>query len=109
MTIITTITTIIFILVLRSVEFADIRMNFSTLHLLSKLGGQVLLNCDEMRAGTEWWMMMMMMISELSLSEKNTGLFGSFSQHGGGGIFPNPKTFVILPSKFWHAKIFLRC
>ena len=27
----------------------------------------------------------------------------------GGGVFPNPKTFVILPSNFWHAKVFLRC
>ena len=28
--------------------------------------------------------------------KKNTGLFGIFSQHG-GGVFPIPKTFVILP------------
>ena len=29
--------------------------------------------------------------------EKNTELFGNFSQHGGGGGLLNPKTFVILP------------
>ena len=29
--------------------------------------------------------------------KKNTGLFGNFSQHGGWGVFPIPKTFVILP------------
>ena len=29
-----------------------------------------------------------------SLSEKNTGFFGSFS-HTGGGVSQNPKTFVI--------------
>ena len=32
-------------------------------------------------------------------SKKNTGLFGNFSQHGGRGIFPIPKTFVNLPSQ----------
>ena len=27
----------------------------------------------------------------------------------GGRVLLNPKTFVILPSNFWHAKIILRC
>ena len=30
---------------------------------------------------------------------KKTILFGNYSQHG-GGVFPNPKTFVNLPSIF---------
>ena len=40
--------------------------------------------------------------------EKNTTLFGNFSQHG-GGVFPIPKTFVNLPSIFLYAKFILRC
>ena len=39
---------------------------------------------------------------------KKTILFGNFSQHG-GGVFPNPKTFVNLPSIFLYAKFILRC
>ena len=38
-----------------------------------------------------------------SQKEKTT-LFGKFSQHG-GGVFPNPKTFVNLPSIFLYAKL----
>ena len=34
---------------------------------------------------------------------KKTILFGNFSQNG-GGVFPNPKTFVNLPSIFLYAK-----
>ena len=41
--------------------------------------------------------------------KKNMGLFGSFSHTRGGGVLLNPKTFVIWPSNFWHAKIILRC
>ena len=41
-------------------------------------------------------------------SQKKTTLFGKFSQHG-GGVFPNPKTFVNLPSIFLYAKFILRC
>ena len=41
-------------------------------------------------------------------SKKKTILFGNFSQHG-GGVFPNPKTFVNLPSIFLYAKFILRC
>ena len=40
--------------------------------------------------------------------KENTGLFGNFSQHG-GGVFPILKTFVNLPSNFWYAKFILRC
>ena len=40
--------------------------------------------------------------------KKKTTLFGKFSQHG-GGVFPNPKTFVNLPSIFLYAKFILRC
>ena len=36
---------------------------------------------------------------------KKTILFGNFSQHGGWGVFPNPKTFVNLPSIFLYAKL----
>ena len=43
-----------------------------------------------------------------STQKKITGLFGNFSQRG-GGVFSNPKTFVNLPSYFWYAKIILRC
>ena len=43
-----------------------------------------------------------------ALSQKKTILFGNFSQHG-GGVFPNPKTFVNLPSIFLYAKFILRC
>ena len=32
----------------------------------------------------------------VSIQKKITGLFGNFSHHG-GGVFPIPKTFVILP------------
>ena len=41
--------------------------------------------------------------------KKKTILFGNFSQHGGRGVFPNPKTFVNLPSIFLYAKFILRC
>ena len=41
--------------------------------------------------------------------KEKTILFGKFSQHGGGGVFPNPKTFVNLPSIFLYAKFILRC
>ena len=37
-------------------------------------------------------------------SQKKTILFGNFSQHW-GGFFPNPKTFVNLPSIFLYAKL----
>ena len=40
---------------------------------------------------------------------RKTILFGNFSQHGGGGAFPNPKAFVNLPSIFLYAKFILRC
>ena len=40
--------------------------------------------------------------------KKKKILFGNFSQHG-GGVFPNPKTFVNLPSIFLYAKFILRC
>ena len=48
-------------------------------------------------------------ISQLELfkvrsHKKKTILFGNFSQHG-GGVFPNPKTFVNLPSIFLYAKL----
>ena len=26
-----------------------------------------------------------------------------------GGVYPNPTSFVIWPSDFWHAKFILRC
>ena len=35
--------------------------------------------------------------------------FWEFFPTWGGGGCPNPKTFVILPSHFWHAKFILRC
>ena len=35
--------------------------------------------------------------------------FWEFFPYGGGRVSPNPKTFVIWPSNFWHAKIILRC
>ena len=41
--------------------------------------------------------------------KKKTISFGNFTQHGGGGVFPNPKTFVNLPSIFLYAKFILRC
>ena len=40
--------------------------------------------------------------------QKNAELCGSLSQWG-WGVLLNPKTFVIRPSNFWHAKIILRC
>ena len=40
--------------------------------------------------------------------KKKTISFGNFSQQG-GGVFPNPKTFVNLPSIFLYAKFILRC
>ena len=40
-------------------------------------------------------------IVALMLSKKNTGLFGSFSQKGGGGV-PYSQNFVNLPSNVWH-------
>ena len=40
--------------------------------------------------------------------KKKTISFRIFSQHG-GGVFPNPKTFVNLPSIFLYAKFILRC
>ena len=47
---------------------------------------------------------------KVSIQKKITGFFGNFSQHGGGGrVFPNPKTFVNLPSIFLCAKFILRC
>ena len=51
------------------------------------------------------------LLSECALRDalkKKTTLFGNFSQHG-GGVFPNPKTFVNLPSIFLYAKFILRC
>ena len=39
---------------------------------------------------------------------KKYGIFWEFFPYG-GGVSPNPKTFVIWPSNFWHAKIILRC
>ena len=44
----------------------------------------------------------------LGESTKKTVFFGNFSQKG-GGVTPIPKTFVKLPSHFWHAKFILRC
>ena len=40
---------------------------------------------------------------------KKPVFFGNFSQKGGGRVTPIPKTFVKLPSHFWHAKFILRC
>ena len=42
--------------------------------------------------------------SKVRAQPKKTILFGNFSQHG-GGVFPNPKTFVNLPSIFLYAKL----
>ena len=42
------------------------------------------------------------------LSKKNNIFWEFFPTWGGGGR-PNPKTFVISPSHFWHAKFILRC
>ena len=35
--------------------------------------------------------------------------FWEFFPICGRGVAPNPKTFVISPSHFWHAKFILRC
>ena len=47
-------------------------------------------------------------LGEVRSQKKTTISFGNFSQHG-GGAFPNPKTFVNLPSIFLYAKFILRC
>ena len=47
---------------------------------------------------------MMVMLGDRS--KKIRDYLGFFPNRGG---LPNPKTFVIWPSNFWHAKIILRC
>ena len=44
-----------------------------------------------------------------ALKTKKRYHLGNFPHMGGGGIFPNPKTFVNLPSIFLYAKFILRC
>ena len=39
---------------------------------------------------------------------KKNGIFWEFFPKW-GGVTPIPKTFVQLPSHFWHAKFILRC
>ena len=41
--------------------------------------------------------------------KKKNGNFWEFFPKGVGGVTPIPKTFVKLPSHFWHAKFILRC
>ena len=43
-----------------------------------------------------------------TLSKKKRHYLGNFPNMG-GGVFPNPKTFVNLPSIFLYAKFILRC
>ena len=43
-----------------------------------------------------------------TLSKKKRHYLGIFPNMG-GGVFPNPKTFVNLPSIFLYAKFILRC
>ena len=41
---------------------------------------------------------------------KKTGKCGNFEKKKrGGGVYPNPTSFVIWPSDFWYAKFILRC
>ena len=48
--------------------------------------------------------------NNLKRNLKKKGYFlGIFPKGGGGGVTPFPKTFVKLPSHFWHAKFILRC
>ena len=46
-------------------------------------------------------------VTEVGLPKKN-GIFWEFFPKW-GGVTPIPKTFVKLPSHFWHAKFILRC
>ena len=43
------------------------------------------------------------------LSEEKYGIIWEFFPYGVREVLFNPKTFVIWPSNFWHAKIILRC
>merc|ERR1712047_49070 len=43
-------------------------------------------------------------VAKVRCQTKKTILFGNFSQQW-GGVFPNPKTFVNLPSIFLYAKL----
>ena len=47
-------------------------------------------------------------ITSGTLSKKKRHYLGNFPNRG-GGVFPNPKTFVNLPSIFLYAKFILRC
>ena len=47
-------------------------------------------------------------IVRYALSQKKRYHLGIFPNMG-GGVFPNPKTFVNLPSIFLYAKFILRC
>ena len=42
-------------------------------------------------------------------SQKKTDIIWEFFPTWGGGVFPNPTTFVNLPSIFLYAKFILRC
>ena len=44
-----------------------------------------------------------------TLSKKKNNIIWEFFPTWGGGVFPNPKTFVNLPSIFLYAKFILRC
>ena len=41
--------------------------------------------------------------------QKKNDIIWEFFPTWGGGVFPNPKTFVNLPSIFLYAKFILRC
>ena len=40
---------------------------------------------------------------------KKNGKMWEFWKNRGGGVYPNPTSFVIWPSGFWHAKFIHRC
>ena len=49
-----------------------------------------------------------LIIVRYALIKKND-IIWEFFPTWGGGVFPNPKTFVNLPSIFLYAKFILRC
>ena len=75
----------------------SISQAFSDVFISASLRGQKPISLDEKKQ-----------VSKVRSQKEKTILFGKFSQHGGGD-FPNPKTFVNLPSIFLYAKFILRC
>ena len=82
-----------------SQELYQLRLH-SSLGLIKRLCKNVKGLIPTLRIAIHWdWNYKMSFQYKLGKhSKKNTGLFGNFSQHRGGeGVFPIPKTFVILP------------